>query len=1602
MEPRYPPIPKLAILVVVTAVLALAVPFLSYLSLQPVFNADILALLGFFSVYLAGVSAIVALKEFLRNGLQEFQVWAAGLLAFSLLQTLYALTLPAGITAGFAADSHNLATGFSVVASAVLALYILAGFFRPIRNSLKGWLLWLVTLALTCAVALFLVNLLPARYFYTGAPTLLTSILLLAIACIYIATLAALVVRTYRKCRTLPFWFVTSLLLAACSAVCFLVWQIPGDAFYYVGCVSQLLFLTVLLAGFIEYRNALIRAERDLSAALEREGGHVVLGQNAALEIIGKMAEGVVLIDAAGMVRFSNRAFCEMLKYNQDSVVGLHFSVFFDTTNYERLLQYSLPQKGLYGRYEIEVLTRDNKKLPVAVHLRHITNVHGKSVGTQFVMTNLTEQKRIETKWQQTVQEKTRDLEVFQQCIENSTEGIIITDLNGEIQYANRAFERTTGYERAELIGKNTEILVQDQRSELLHEKVWDLAHEGRVWRGEFRTRRKDGSSFLGEVSVVPLNNTAPEEGKCLWIEQDITRRKTLETSLQNYAERLTEKTDELETSRAYYESLISGMSDILIVVDNDGQCTFLNDYGQQRLGFRAEGLSKEKLPIFFDDLKKLEKDYGAAIEVEIKDFEAAITPRNGEPILCSWYARPLFDRLGARTGAMAVGRDITEYKRLQNELQDHARNLEKSVQDRTTELEKKVEQLAKLLEIGEEILLNVDVDVIINQICEAVQSLGWQRVVVSLRDQHAQVSRPVATAGLAPAEVEQVMGWGDIPYEHTEKYFKERFRISHSYFIPQDEELVTANSAYTIYSDLGKRSGDEWQALDALLVPIRTRDKILGVISVDDPIDKRRPDVNRVRDLEIFADKAALAIENARLVQGQKENEREAKFLAAIGKIFHSSLNMDEVIAAVVEKGGTAIGELCSLLILDEKNEQLIPEATYHNNPSVVDHFIESTQKFPFPAIEGIVGSTVQTGKACLLANPFSEDDSTPAPPPFYYIEKFQPITSLMVAPLKVRGETIGAMLYLLFDSKRKYKNDELRLAQELADRAALAVENARLFTEAGEKAAELEKANRMKSEFLANVSHELRTPLNAIITLSDILMRSLAEGEDSEQLKQMQIIQRSGRNLLTLINDILDLSKIESGGVQPVYAEIPLRAVIEETIEHIRPLCVKKGLTLEYEVTRNVPNTAYTDQDKVSKALTNVLSNAVKFTRSGGISVHMSMLSKKEVRIDVSDTGIGIPSDRLDEIFKEFHQVDSTDSRVYGGTGLGLAITKKVLDIIGGSVAVTSQLGKGSTFTIVFPLKSKRDAARVELPEPEVAHSDTAASTYSLDLSDDRSNLSTEKKTILIVDDEPDSLYIMAHYLREHDYQVIFSRNGEDVMHLTRRYQPFAIALDIIMPKRSGWDILQELKTDEQTRHIPVIVTTILKEKERARELGADYYLTKPFEAEQLIDFLNDFMRKKKKKGLFDWAPLLKLVKRKRNGGRDDNGARQSSKILLVDDDKDTQYSVRIILESAGYQVFFANEGREALEKVEVIQPNLILMDMMMPGMNGYETTRALREKEQFRNTPIVAVTAKAMKGDREKTIRAGCDDYVAKPFATDEILSVVERWLAAANVN
>ncbi|MCQ4165040.1 HAMP domain-containing protein [Tahibacter harae] len=711
---------------------------------------------------------------------------------------------------------------------------------------------------------------------------------------------------------------------------------------------------------------------------------------------------------------------------------------------------------------------------------------------------------------------------------------------------------------------------------------------------------------------------------------------------------------------------------------------------------------------------------------------------------------------------------------------------------------------------------------------------------------------------------------------------------------------------------------------------------------------------------------------------------------------------------------------------------------------------------------------------------------------------------------------------------------NEELGLKAKLlaqqnaeVERKNREIEQARRALE--EKAAELALTSRYKSEFLANMSHELRTPLNSILILGQQLADNVPGNLSPKQVEFASTIHAAGTDLLNLISDILDLSKIESGTVTVEVEELAfaqLRDMVERNFAHEAE---RRRLGFVTRLDPALGSTITTDPKRLLQVLKNLLSNAFKFTDQGvitfaagvaptGWSTDHPVLSRAPmvVAFSVTDSGIGIPLEKQRIIFEAFQQADAGTSRKYGGTGLGLAISRELANLLGGEIRLSSTVGVGSTFTLYLPLhyvgatSGDDQRGRAGAPQPALP------APRNEEVADDRAELQPGDRVLLIVEDDPHYAKVMLDLAREHGFKGLVAMRGTEAITLARKHLPTAISLDIFLPDMLGWTVLSRLKQDSSTRHIPVQVVTIEDERQQGLERGAFSFINKPvtteglkaaleriknfvaprpkrllvvedndaerfsivelvahddveivsvdnghaalaalrsesfdcivldlrlpdmsgfdlladihgdsaladvpivvFTGKELSDAENKLLKKAAKsvviKGaqsperLFDETALFlhRVIADLPPGKRrmlehlhDTDEALIGKQVLVVDDDVRNIFALSSVLERHGLNVITASTGQEAIARLQGGNDiALVLMDIMMPEMDGYETTRAIREDAQFRSLPIIALTAKAMKGDREKCLEAGASDYLAKPVNTDQLLSVLRQWL------
>ncbi len=694
-------------------------------------------------------------------------------------------------------------------------------------------------------------------------------------------------------------------------------------------------------------------------------------------------------------------------------------------------------------------------------------------------------------------------------------------------------------------------------------------------------------------------------------------------------------------------------------------------------------------------------------------------------------------------------------------------------------------------------------------------------------------------------------------------------------------------------------------------------------------------------------------------------------------------------------------------------------------------------------------------------------------------------------------------------------------------------------------QKAKDLEITSRYKSEFMANMSHELRTPLNSILLLSDVLANNKAGNLTEKEIYFAKNIYDSGTDLLSLINSILDLSKVESGRMELFLEEIDLndiKSVMERTFQ---PFAEKKALSFSLSLDKDLPKEMISDKQKIDQILKNLLSNAFKFTSQGSVTLSikrpteqtrdlpMEMDPEKTISFIVTDTGIGIAEEKTDLVFEAFKQVDGTTSRKYGGTGLGLSISREIAKLLGGTITLHSVPGKGSSFTLYLPdtlslpadsddHQEQPDAKTMDIgaPYPDgkkpMVSAPDMIETQSFAVNDDRHTLTHDEKSVLIIEDDPGFAKILCDHAHEQNFKTIVAEDGEAGLHLADFYRPSAIILDLGLPGIDGWSVMERLKKNLKTRHIPIHIISAKKPHQKAMEMGAVGFLTKPAnieavnevfskfshilskpvnnvlvvegnedhcqcikkiientgvniacvpsaqEAEQLLrqtdfdcliidlnlsdlsglDFLSiiekdkllcaipvivyseNSLSEKEEKILEKYAHSI-TVKSADSPERlldetilflhrvetslsepnrqvlrqlyEKESILKNKTVLVVDDDMRNVFALNNILEEKGLKIRVAKTGFEALRSLDKHpDTDIVLMDIMMPEMDGYKAMQKIREQKRFEKLPILALTAKAMKGDRAKCIEAGANDYLSKPVDREKLLSMIRVWL------
>ncbi len=732
----------------------------------------------------------------------------------------------------------------------------------------------------------------------------------------------------------------------------------------------------------------------------------------------------------------------------------------------------------------------------------------------------------------------------------------------------------------------------------------------------------------------------------------------------------------------------------------------------------------------------------------------------------------------------------------------------------------------------------------------------------------------------------------------------------------------------------------------------------------------------------------------------------------------------------------------------------------------------------------------------------------------------------------------------------KLQASEEELRVQQEelmqanaeLEERSRLLEEKNHLIAERNseiqKKVEELALSTKYKSEFLANMSHELRTPLNSILLLSRLMAENPEENLNEDQIESAKVIQSSGSSLLTLIDEILDLAKIESGKMTLEYQDVAIDDIVKDLKNLFNPVFQEKRLQFNVQIDKELEDSIETDRLRVDQVLRNLLSNALKFTTEGSIDLHISKHQKKKdfIIFSVKDTGIGIAEDKQKIIFEAFQQADGSTRRKFGGTGLGLSISREIARLLGGELTLESKVNEGSEFSLVIPVKAVSEIEHVETDQDlvEIIREDVVEIKNILDdgeeeyyntintleipedVADDRESIQDGDKVILIIEDDTNFAKALLKYARMQNYKAVVAVRGDHGVSAALKYRPQAILLDVQLPVKDGWQVMDELKSNPETKHIPVHMMSVLHVKKESLMKGAIDFINKPVALDQMTEvfrkieevlskspqkvliveenakhasalsyFLGNFnislsvqntvedsvralttdhvdcvildigslkgdayqiiesiksyeglenlpiiifternLSKSEELKIKQYADsivvktahsyqrildevglFLHLVEEKNNSPETVRSKTLGSltevlsgkKILITDDDVRNIFSLTKALEKYKVEVVVAMDGKHALQQIkEHPDVDVILMDMMMPEMDGYETIKQIRKMPMFTRLPIIAITAKSMIGEREKCITAGASDYISKPVDIDQLLSLLRVWL------
>ncbi|MCA9732990.1 MAG: PAS domain S-box protein [Deferribacteres bacterium] len=1152
------------------------------------------------------------------------------------------------------------------------------------------------------------------------------------------------------------------------------------------------------------------------SVALEAELRSGLLEQNQNLRnenqihthILKFSREAILRLDRDEYITYCNNAFEELTGLKLPDIQQQKLAHVLSRNFYDAAQQaLKSARRSKSGLFEIKIRKPEGEENAFTVYAEPLLDARQKFNGTHLGFVDISAPIAQRDTLDSRLSQQGYDLELFRTALTMTEEALVLTDKEEHIVLINAAFTRLTGYAADDLLGQSTKFY----RMRNSHgEAIGQTLQQGKNWQGQLNNKRKDGSRLETDVVATPVLDDKGALQYILWTERDAAERKNRKKEKDDLLARIKGHAEAYQNLEKQLDALFSVSENGILLLRPEGTCAFMNSVAEHQLGYVKDELPTKKLPGFVKDLLRLEANYGDKMEVRLSDYHDDFVRPDGKKVTFRWRGTPVWS---TNKEPLGVVLHIFEPK------QEIDKSAERRITDNThPDHRETLEGLNnsiynELLNLSEMLNSSGDSASLAIGLRNAAHSIHWPRYIFYEKNTRSNSYEAMYSGGFSPGTVRQL---NSLPCDSVDQYLHSRFAIGNAFFLSQNKlEEGQKNWAFSP-AKLTFEDQRSWQPKDTVLFPLQAKGRHIGLLLLGEPSSGALPAEKTLLSAEKFAqqlafflhrkleneieqihyERTALLLELSRL---ETANELSVHFLEKLIKKIRHILHAEVCIFADAEKQFGA----CS-----RKSSRGTATTT------------------PFPNATDLLQKIRVSGKA-------GETDTEQKRIHFFTNKMgLQSSGRVFTIEQKMLCKRRDYGVILCGRENEAFSEEEQAYLEEVAAQMGRLIESSLLFSEIESKASELEKSNVLISEFLANVSHELRTPLHAILSYVELL-RQKGKAPEKERLRHLETIRHSGKKLLNLINDLLDLSKIEAGKIEPKPSVFSPREMMQNIEREMLPLCAESGLELRLTIDKNVPTYIRTDLDMLERVTLNLARNAQKYTDAGHVAIKMKMTAKNYLYLAVQDTGIGIAKDAQKTIFEPFQQLQSSGQIRHKGSGLGLAISNSIIELLKGSIKVESEPGKGTVFTFEIPV-------------------------------------------------EP----------------------------MQRK------------PK------------------------------------GAPAEKQKP-------------------------ASKKKVHKK-------------NSLILLVDDDDSTREAMRFLLENAGYQVEFAGDGEKAITLAQRLRPDLILLDVMMPGMDGLQTTRVLKSQKQLQDIPVIALTARAMQEDREKALAAGCDDFLSKPFEMDVFLDLVGKYI------